>query len=66
MTTVVSQLQDFFDELGEICYSEYLEYLSLIPPEKNFSIGFHYNCFKIGRIVLLNYYRNSDQLALAA
>ena len=62
-----SQLQDFFDELGTISYSEYKEYMKIIPLGLLPTIGFQYNIkSSYGCIFVLNYYRNSDQLALAA
>ena len=62
-----SQLQDFFDELGLISHSEYKEYTKIIPLSLLSTIGFHYSLrSNHGHILVLNYYRDSDQLALAA
>ena len=62
-----AQLQNFFDELGLISHSEYKEYMKIIPLILLPTIGFHYNLrSNYGRIFVLNYYRDSEQLALAA
>ena len=65
--SLYAQLQDFFDELGSISYSEYKEYMKIIPLSLLSTIGFHYSLrSSYGRIFVLNYYRDSEQLALAA
>lgn len=65
--SVYAELQDFFDELNLISYSEYKEYMKFIPLSLLPTIGFHYDLrSRYGRIFVLNYYRDSEQLALAA
>lgn len=65
--SVYAELQYFFDELGLISFSEYKEYMKFIPQDLLPTIGFSYNLrTHYGHIFVLNHYRDSEQLAIAA